>query len=157
MGNTIMKEQEAPSKNLAECYVTIRGERFKAIFAKNFEAKMNITTKEVPILGKTLRGHKVTGAKLKFSMTIYKVTEMFDDLVEEYKNTGLLPTFDIQVTNNDPATSTGRSTKIYKDCMIDGDILLSCYDAEGDFIEQTIEGYFSDFERPEKYKNIEGM
>lgn len=152
-----MKEQDAPSKKLAECYVTVNGNRYKAIFAKDFEAKMNVSTKEVPILGKMIKGHKVTGAAIKFSMTIYKVTEIFDDLLEEYKNTGLLPAFDIQVTNEDPAASMGRSTKIYKDCMIDGDVLLSCFDADGDFIEQTIEGYCSDFERPEKYNNIQGM
>lgn len=157
MGFAFMNEQDAPSMKLAECYVTIRGQRYKALFAKEFEAKMNIETKEVPVLGKPIKGHKVTGATIKFSMTIYKVTEIFDDLVEEYKNTGLLPTFDIQTMNEDPASSMGRSTKIYKNCMVDGDVLLSCFDADGEFIEQTIEGYCSDFERPEKYANIQGI
>lgn len=45
---------------------------------------------------------------IKFSMVVYKVTEIFDELMERYKNTGLLPTFDIQTTNRDPATSIGR-------------------------------------------------
>ena len=79
--------------------------------------------------------------------------ESVDELMERYKNTGLLPTFDIQTTNEDPATSIGRSTKIYTDCVIDGDVLLSMFDADGDFVEQTIEGYAQDFSRPEKYTN----
>lgn len=121
--------------------------------AKNFEGKMNVETKEVPTLGRTVKGVKAVGASIKFSMTVYKVTEIFDELVERYKNTGLLPTFDIQTTNEDPATSIGRSSKIYTDCVIDGDVLLSMFDADGDFVEQTIEGYAQDFTRPEKYSN----
>lgn len=121
--------------------------------AKNFEGKMNVETKEVPTLGRTVKGVKAVGASIKFSMTVYKVTEIFDELVERYKNTGLLPTFDLQVSNEDPATTIGRSSKIYTDCVIDGDVLLSMFDADGDFVEQTIEGYAQDFTRPEKYSN----
>ena len=96
---------------------------------------------------------KPVGATIKFKMTIYHCTEVFDEVVETYKNTGLMPTFDIQVTNEDPATSVGRSTKTYTDCVIDGDILLSMFDADGEFVEQSIEGYAQDFTRPEKYAN----
>lgn len=144
---------DAPSAKLATAYVTIDGNRYALLMAKNFEGKMNVETKEVPTLGRTVKGVKAVGASIKFSMTVYKVTEIFDELVERYKNTGLLPTFDLQVSNEDPATSIGRSTKIYTDCVIDGDVLLSMFDADGDFVEQTIEGYAQDFSRPEKYTN----
>jgi hypothetical protein len=86
-------------------------------------------------------------------MTVYHCTEIFDEVVETYKNTGLMPTFDIQVTSEDPAASIGRSTKVYTDCVIDGDVLLSMFDADGEFVEQSIEGYAQDFTRPEKYTN----
>ena len=59
----------------------------------------------------------------------------------------------LQPTNEDNATSVGRSSKIYTDCVLDGDILLSMFDADGEFVEQTIEGYAQDFNRPEKYTN----
>jgi hypothetical protein len=36
--------------------------------------------------------------------------------------------------------------------VIDGDILLSMFDADGEFIEQTIEAYAMDFDTAEKYK-----
>lgn len=152
-----MNEQDAPRSNQATCYVTIDGRRVAAIFAKNFEGKMNVSSKEVPVLGKMIKGRKMTGLEMKFSMTIYKVTDMFDELVETYKNTGYMPTFDIQVTNEDTISSMGRSTKIYKNCTIDGDVILSSFDVGGDFIEQKIEGYCGDFEMPEKYKDIKGM
>ena len=152
-----MNAQEAPAANQAECYVTINGQMHRAIYAKDFESKMNVTSKEVPSLGRNMKGRKVTGGELKFTMTIYKATEVFIDIVEEYKNTGFMPTFDIQVTNEDKVTSIGRSTKIYKDCVIDGDLILSAFDAAGDFIEQKIEGYCNDFESPEKYSDLPGM
>lgn len=47
-----------------------------------------------------------------------------------------------------PATSVGRSTKIYNDCILDGDVLLSMFNSEGDFVEQSIEGYCDSFTRP---------
>ena len=54
---------------------------------------------------------------------------------------------------DDPATSVGRSTKIYNNCVLDGDVLLSMFNAEGDFVEQTLEGYCDSFTRPEKHTN----
>ena len=148
-----MPFNDAPSAKLATCHVTIGDRRYAMLMAKDFEATMNVETKEVPALGRIVKGVKPVGATIKYKMTVYHCTEIFDEVVETYKNTGLMPTFDIQVTNDDPATSVGRSTKIYNDCIIDGDVLLSMFDADGEFIEQTIEGYAQDFSRPEKYTN----
>ena len=148
-----MPFNDAPSAKLATCFVTIGDRRYAMLMAKDFEANMNVETKEVPTLGRTVKGVKAVGATIKFKMTVYHCTEIFDDVVEAYKDTGLMPTFDIQVTNDDPATSVGRSTKIYTDCIIDGDVMLSMFDADGEFVEQTIEGYAQDFRRPEKYVN----
>ena len=148
-----MPANDAPSAKLATCFVTIDDKRYAMLMAKDFEANMNVETKEVPTLGRTIKGVKPVGGTIKFKMTVYHCTEIFDDVVETYKNTGLMPTFDIQVSSEDPATSIGRSTKIYTDCVIDGDVLLSMFDADGEFVEQSIEGYAQDFSRPEKYTN----
>lgn len=148
-----MPANDAPSAKLATAFVTIGTNRYAMLNAKDFEANFSIETAEVPTLGRTVKGVKPVGATIKFTMTVYKTTEIFDEVVETFKNTGLLPTIDIQVTSEDPATSMGRSTKIYTDCVLDGDILLSMFDADGEFVEQTIEGYAQDFTRPEKYAN----
>jgi hypothetical protein len=148
-----MPANDAPSAKLATCFVTIGERRYAMLMAKDFEANANVETKEVPALGRTVKGVKPTGLTLKFKMTVYKCTEIFDDVIEEYKNTGVMPTFDIQTTNEDAATSVGSSSKIYTGCVLDGDVLLSMFDADGEFIEQSIEGYAQDFKRPEKYTN----
>lgn len=148
-----MPANDAPSAKLATCFVTIGARRYAMLMAKDFEATSDIKTAEVPALGRVVTGVKPVGMTIKFKMTIYHCTEVFDEVVETYKNTGLMPTMDIQVTNEDSATSVGRSTKIYTDCVLDGEVLLSMFDADGEFVEQTIEGYAQDFTRPEKYNN----
>jgi len=148
-----MPTNDAPSTKLATVYVTLGENRYAMLMAKKFESKINIETAEVPVLGRMIKGHKVVGATIAFSMTVYKTTEIFDDVVETFKKTGVMPTFDIQVTSEDPATSMGSSTKIYTDCVLDGDVLLSMFDTDGEFIEQELSGYAEDFERPEKYTN----
>lgn len=153
MSNAYMPANDAPSAKLATCFVSIGNNRYAMLMAKNFEGKFSVETKEVPALGRTVKGVKPLGGTIKFKMTIYKCTEIFDEVIEQYKNTGLMPSMDIQTTNDDPATSVGRSSKIYTDCVLDGDVLLSMFDADGEFVEQEIEGYAQDFTRPEKYTN----
>ena len=116
--NKYMKEDYVPSANQAELFVTIDNNRYLAAMARSFEGNLSIQTKEVPMIGRMINGRKPTGAEGKFKMKIYKCTPMFDDICETFKNTGKMPYFDIQVTNDDFATSIGRDTKIYKNCLI---------------------------------------
>ncbi len=144
--------QDAPNARQANCFVTINDQRYAMATAKNFEAKASVETVDVPVLGRTIKGKKAVGLEVSFTMTIFKVTEIFDDIIETFKNTGVMPTFEIQVTNEDVASSIGASTKIYKDCVIDGDVLLSMFDSEGELIEQEIGGFAMDYTSNEKYK-----
>ena len=148
-----MNTQDAVSANYAECFVTIDGTRYSMLMAKEFEGKATINTKEVYKLGNPVVGHKAQTMALAFSMTIYKCTEIFDTVVERFLKTGVMPTFTVQTSNDDPATSVGRSTKIYNNCILDGDVLLSMFNSEGDFVEQSIEGYCDSFTRPEQHTN----
>lgn len=150
---SVMNTQDAVSANFAECFVTLDGRRYSMLMAKEFEGKATVNTEEVYRLGSPVVGHKAQTAVLAFSMTIYKCTEIFDQVVERFIKTGVMPTFTIQTSNDDPAASVGRSTKIYNDCILDGDVLLSMFNAEGDFAEQSIEGFCDSFSRPEKYTN----
>ena len=74
----------------------------------------------------------------------------------KYKNTGEDIYFDLQVTNEDPTSAAGRNTKIYKDYNLD-DGTLQSFDAAGDWLEQSLNGTFEDYEEPEKFKQLSGM
>lgn len=148
-----MNEQDAPIQKLGEVFVTIEGRRYSMLMAKSVKAKATITTTEIPVLGKLITGRKATSMAVQLTMTIYKCTEIFDDVVEKFKKTGVLPTFEVQVTNEDGATSIGRSTKIYRDCIIDGDVLLNLVATEESAVEQEITMYAADYDSAEKYSN----
>ena len=157
MGKTYFRADDAQSARQAEFFCTVDGRRYSMLNAKNFEANASISLADVKTLGTLITQKKPNGLEVKLSFTVYKCSPMFDNLIETYKNTGVLPRFECQVTQEDGASNCGRDTKIYNDCIIDGDILLSMFDADGEFIEQSIEAYAMDFESPEKYTEPDYM
>lgn len=157
MGKTWFNADDAQSAKEAEFFCTIEGRRYSMLNAKNFEAKSNVSLADVKTLGRIITQKKATGLEVKLSFTVYKCSPMFDNIIETYKNTGKLQRFECQVTTADGASDCGRDTKIYKDCIISGDVLLSMFDADGEFIEQDVEAYAMDYESPEKYTEPEYM
>ena len=149
----VMATNDAPVAKFAEVFVTLNGKRYAMLMCKNFEGKASISNQDVPRMGSIIMGKKPTTVELSFSMTIYKCTEIFDDVLDTFIKTGVMPTMDIQTSNEDPATSMGRTTKVYNDCVLDGEVLLSLAGSEDDFIEQEISGFAGGYTRPEKYKN----
>lgn len=149
----LFNPSDAPVAKFATFYCTIGENRYEMMHAKNFEATASIETADVPRLGSVVAGKKATGLEIKLSFTVYKVSEMFDELVTQFKNNGYMPSFECQVTSEDKGSSVGRSTKVYRNCVISGDVLLSMFDADGELIEQSIEAYALDFDSPETYTN----
>lgn len=155
MANT-MNAKDAISASLAECFVTIDGNRYNFMQAINLEARFEKKKTEIPILGKTGRGNKSTGWSGTGSATFHYNTSIFRELMVRYKNTGEDLYFDIQVTNEDPTSSVGRQTVILKDCNVDGGILAK-FDADADYLNEDMDFTFEDFEMPEKFNLLEGM
>ncbi len=152
-----MNPSDVVNASMAECYIEMNGKRYLMMMARDFSAHLKKNTVKVPILGRRMVGHKTTGAEGKFSMTIYKVTEVFDEMCRKYKENGEETLFDIQVTVHDPSSSVGTSSKVFRDCQISGEILLAQLSAEDKWLEQKVEGYFDDFETYESFKNPKGM
>ena len=104
MTKSIMNAKDTVSAKLAECYVTVDGNRYNFMQAIKLEAKVEKTKTEVPILGKTGKGNKSTGWKGSGSATFHYNTSIFRELLERYKRTGEDVYFDIEVTNEDPTS-----------------------------------------------------
>ena len=151
-----MKAKDTLSAKLAECYVTIAGNRYNFMQAINFEAKFERTKTEVPILGKTGSGNKSTGWKGTGSATFHYNTSIFREMMLKYKDTGEDVYFEIQVTNEDPTSAAGRQTVVFIDCNIDGGILAK-FDADGEYLDEEMEFTFEDFKMPETFKLLDGM
>ena len=75
-------------------------------------------------------GHKAQTVALSFSMTIYKCTEIFDKVVEDFIKTGVMPEFGIQLTNSDPANTIGSQVMAYYGCTLTGTIPMSILNDE---------------------------
>lgn len=152
----IMNAKDTISASLAECFVTIEGNRYNFMQAINLEAQFTKNKAEVPILGKTGKGNKATGWSGSGSATFHYNTSIFRELAYRYKQTGEDIYFDIQVTNYDPTSSVGRQTVILKDCNLDGG-LLAKFDADAEYLDEDMDFTFEDFEIPEKFNLLEGM
>ena len=151
-----MKGKDAISAKLAECFVTIEGNRYNFMQMINFEASFEKTKTEVPVLGKTGIGNKATGWKGTFSATAHYNQSIFRTLLQKYKDTGEDVYFEIQVTNDDPTSAAGRQTIVFMDCNTDGGILAK-FDADGEYLDEDINGTFEDFKMPESFNLLAGM
>lgn len=151
-----MNAKDTVTASLAECFVTIDGTRYNFMHAINLEASIEKTKTEVPILGKTGKGNKSTGWKGTGSATFHYTSSIFRNLLVKFKNTGEDIYFDIQVTNEDPTSSIGRQTIILKNVNLDGGILTK-FDADGEYLDESVDFTFEDFEMPEQFAQLDGM
>jgi hypothetical protein len=156
INNVVMKGKDAISAKLAECFVTIEGNRYNFMQMINFEASFEKTKTEVPVLGKTGIGNKATGWKGTFSATAHYNQSIFRTLLQKYKDTGEDVYFEIQVTNDDPTSAAGRQTIVFMDCNTDGGILAK-FDADDEYLDEDINGTFEDFKMPESFNLLAGM
>lgn len=151
-----MKGSDAISAKLAECFITIKGRRYNFGNIIDFEAPIEKNKVEVPILGKLMTSHKTVGMSGTFSGTMHYNQSIFRQLLIDYKNTGVDTYFEIQITNEDPQTELGRQTLVLKQCNLDGGMLTK-FDADGEYLEEDIDGTFEDFTMPEKFKELLGL
>jgi len=154
--STVMKAKDAVYASLAQCFLTIEGNRYLFMQAINLEAKMDKTKTKVPILGKTGKGNKASGWEGTGSATFHYNTSIFREMLKKYKDTGEDIYFDIQISNEDPTSAVGRQTIILRDCNVDGGILAK-FDANGEYLDEDMDFTFEDWEMPETFQLLEGM
>lgn len=151
-----MQAKDAISGSLAECFITIEGNRYNFMQIINFESTMEKTKTEVPVLGKASKGNKASGCTYTFTGTAHYNQSVMRELLYRFKETGEDIYFDIQVTNEDPTSAAGRQTIIHKDCNLDGGTLAK-FDADSEYLDEEISGTFEDWEMPNKFSVLEGM
>ena len=154
--NITMRGRDALSAKMAECFLTINGNRYNFMQMIDFEAKFEKTKMEVPVLGRTGTGNKASGWKGTFSATAHYNQSIFRELMVRYKDSGEDVYFEIQVTNDDATSKAGRQTLVFLDCNTDGGILAK-FDADGEYLDESIEGTFEDFMMPESFRLLDGM
>jgi hypothetical protein len=154
-----MHARNAVSSKMAECYVTIDGNRYNFMSAINVEVTFEKNKTEVAILGRMNKGHKSTGSTISGSAEFHLNTSIWRELAERFQNYGEDVYFDMQITNEDPTTEIGRQTIVLHDCNFDS-VTLAAFDADSDdslteSIDFTAESF--SFGNNEKFKMMDGM
>lgn len=157
MSNITMNAKDSLNAALAECYVTIDGNRYFMMNAINVELSFKKSKSKVPILGRTGKGHKSTGWEGTGSATMHYNSPIFRRLLQQYKETGEDVYFDMQISNDDPTSSAGRQTVIATDCNIDGGTLAKFDASKEDYLDESFDFTFDDFEIPEEFTLLDGM
>lgn len=157
MNASIMNAKDAISGSMAKCYITIDGDRYNFMSLISFEAKWNVNISEVPILGKVNKGHKATGGNGEWSGTAHYNQSVLRKLMKKYQDTGVMQYFEIQVTNEDPTTDTGRQTIILRDCLMDSTIVSKFDASSSDYMDENLSGTFEKWEMPEEFNILDGV
>lgn len=100
-----MKSRDAISARLAECYMTINGRRYNFMQVIDFEATIDKTKGVVPRLGTIMQGHKSYAMEGTFTGTAHYNQSVLRELMVDFKSTAVDTYFEIQVVNDDPAST----------------------------------------------------
>lgn len=154
--NITMKAADAMYAGLAECFITIGNRRYNFMSITDFESKWEVNIVDVPILGKVGMGHKPAGGKGTWSGTAHYNQSVFRKIADEYQKTGVMPYFEIQVSNEDPTSAAGRQTIIHRDCLCDT-FILAKFQAGEELLDEELSGTFESWDMPEAFKELEGF
>jgi len=140
------RESDALSGKQAKAFATINGRVEELFYAKSIEATIEKNKADVPVLGKTNVGKKAGGWSGSGTLTVYYVTTKFRDLMLNYIKTGRDFYFDLQVINEDPASTVGKQTTVLKKCNLDS-IIAAKFDASSDDpLEEELAFTFEDYD-----------
>ena len=123
-GAVTMHPRNAVSAKMAECYVTIDGQRYNFMSAIDIEVTFERDKVQVPILGRMNKGNKSVSSSISGSATFYLNQSVWANIAKRFQDTGEDVYFDMQITNEDlTATDVGRQTIILYDCNFDNVVL----------------------------------
>lgn len=131
--------------------ITVGGKNQVIAGMKNIQTLADIQSDTMRVIGTRKIQSKPNGAELKGSGNIYYGSNIFTDMVLQYIQTGVMPQFSIQITNNDKATSIGSQVMAYYGCTLIGEIPISILDDEEAMLNYDFEFAYTDVQRLEKF------
>ena len=129
-----------------KAFITQDGQVKELFGAKKINAQGEIASNDMKVIGTKKIQNKPGGVKLTGTGTVYYGTTMFAEMLAEYIHTGNLPHFNMQVTNDDEATSIGAQTVALYNCQLTGNIPVATLDADADMLTFDFSFTFEDFE-----------
>lgn len=134
-------------------FITVDGQVKELFGAKKIEAKGSIETSDMKVIGTKKTQTKNGGVKLSGTGTMYYCTSYFAKMLEEYVHRGEMPRFNMQVTNEDKASSIGAQTVALYRCQLTGDIPIAELDDSTNMLTFDFSFSFEDFEILSEFKS----
>ena len=122
--------QDTVSGAEGKVFITRDGKNVEVAGMKNITTNAEIQSNDMRVIGTRSIQNKNNGVKQTGTGNIYYGSNLFTDMVLEYINTGVMPQFDIQITNSDPTTSIGNQVMAYYGCTLTGTVPLSILNDE---------------------------
>lgn len=111
-------------------FVTTNGKNIEVACMRNITTNAEMQNSDMRVIGTRKIQDKPNGVKMTGTGNIYYGTNLWTDMVLEYINTGVMPEFDIQITNQDPTTTLGSQVMAYYGCHLTGTIPISILNSE---------------------------
>ena len=134
---TYVYERDVPNGAAGRGFMVIGGRNIEMFFLKNIKISGSFDTQDFKVVGANVTQKKTTGLAITGTATIYECTPEFVNMAYEYLQTGKLPEFNVQLTNDDPATSIGAQTIQYSHCKLT-ELDIQTLDADQAFTEANI-------------------
>ena len=147
----VMEANDAVAGSMAECYVTLDGNRYNMMQLYSFEssAKVNIAGRESSSAAPAT-ARSQPGWSGSWKGTAHFNQSVFRRWFLTYCKTGRMTPFEIQVSNEDPSSSAGRQTITHTGCLIDSSILAK-FDAGDSLLDEELSGTFDGWDMPEEF------
>ena len=133
--------------------ITRDGQNITIAGMRNITTNAEIQGNDMRVIGTRKIQNKNNGAKLSGKGNIYYGTNIFTDMVLEYINTGVMPQFDIQITNYDPTTTVGSQVMSFFGCTMTGTIPLSILNDEEAMLNYDFEFAYTDVQRLQAFND----
>lgn len=150
-------ERDTVNGKEGKAFITIDGRNQELFGLKKIQTQAEIQSEDMTVVGTRKVQQKDTGVKMTGTATIYYGTSLFTDMVLSYIKTGVLPEFDIQITNSDPATTVGSQIMGYYGCKLTSTIPLSVLDADTSMLTIDISFTYTDVAKLQGFTDPERL
>ncbi len=138
-----MKLSDALNGTEGRAYTIIDGTREEMFYLRNIEATAEKSKVEGKTLGRRGTQHRANGWNGTGSANIYYVTTRFRQIMLKYIKSGVDTYFDVQIVNEDPASTVGLQTVILRDVNLDS-VVMAKLDVDSDFLDEDVDFTFED-------------
>ncbi|MCI3860138.1 phage tail tube protein [Lactococcus garvieae] len=134
-------------------FVTMDGKNIPLIEVEEATASIEFNKEDVFALGKRFKGSKVTSATGKGKMTSYFMRSTWNELIQEYKNSGYLPRMTMTATMEDKSSTLGKQVVTISNFMPDK-VDLFMLKADDGIAENEMDFTFDDFALTESFAEM---